>query len=185
MLNFPFSSAVLERITEVERPEVSETGDHLIVVFNNDFGLSILRDEYTYGGSDGLFEAVVIRGNKHLSDGDPFGDGEIIGWLTEDDVLDLAERVSAHTPEVQRQYEELRESEEIVLLFESIRLAILRTDVAEDPRDPDNPAKFREGVDISPEARQAVKSTTELFIKKVKELNYTVPTFLTEVLENL
>lgn len=185
MLNFAFTANVLERIAEIDRPLTVDGAEHLVVVFENGFGMSILRGEYTHGGPEGLFEVVVLGKDKEHSEGDPFGHGEIIGWLTDEDVVNLAIGISLHTAEAQHLYEEEIASADILDLFESIRVAILRTDVEEDPRDPDNPAKFLDGVDVSPEARQAVKSTAELFIRKIEDLKYTVPTFLREVLKNL
>lgn len=186
MLNFDFPSAVLDRIALVERPPASPGTDHLVVMFDNDFGVSILRSTYTYGGESGLFEIAIVRGeDKALSEGDPIGQGEIIGWLTDADVIELADRVSRHTAEAQKAYEDLLELEEIVMLFESIRVAILRTDGEEDPRNEDNPALLKTDAKISPEARQAVRSTTELFIRKIEEQGQVVPTYLIEVLADL
>ena len=70
MLNFAFSSEVLERITLVDRPQTANPKtEHLVVMFDNGFGISIIRGEFTYGSEDDLFEAAVVRGENQAFSG--------------------------------------------------------------------------------------------------------------------
>jgi hypothetical protein len=32
--------------------------------FNNGYGISVIRSQYSYGGSKGLYEAAVLKGEK-------------------------------------------------------------------------------------------------------------------------
>lgn len=185
MLNFAFPADVLERITVVDRPLVSPGTDHMVVMFDNGFGASILRSEFTYGGPEGLFEIVVVLEDGTPSENDPVGKGEIIGWLTEADVITTAQKVSEISKADVKAIEDALEIESITLLFESVRVAILRTDGEDDPRNPDNPALLREDANVSHDARQAIVWTTQLFIRKIQEEGLTVPSYLYEVLDDL
>lgn len=60
--------------------------------FPNGYGISVISDNHSYGGKDGLYEIGVL---------DPFGDlcystpvaDDVIGWLSEDDVSRIMKEV--------------------------------------------------------------------------------------------
>jgi hypothetical protein len=63
--------------------------------FENGFGASVAKGEFTYGGTKDLFELGVIKfdgNNSFLVYDTPITD-EVIGWLTNDEVLELLERI--------------------------------------------------------------------------------------------
>ena len=68
--------------------------------FSNGYGASVIRNEYSYGGSKGLFELGVTRfsgkGNFdwELTQSTPITD-DVIGYLTTEDVQDLLVRIQA------------------------------------------------------------------------------------------
>ena len=68
--------------------------------FNNDYGVSIAKHDYSYGNKDDKFEVAVI---EFYSDDNTNWDltydteitNDVIGWLSQKDVEDLIERVIA------------------------------------------------------------------------------------------
>jgi hypothetical protein len=68
-----------------ELPDLS--GIHCRIMFDNGFGASIVRHEYSYGGRDGLYEIAVLD----KFDGSPIYytsiTNDVLGYLSEDDVV--------------------------------------------------------------------------------------------------
>jgi hypothetical protein len=64
--------------------------------FENGYGLSVIRSEYSYGGSDGLFEAAVLY-DDHIVYDTPIT-SDVLGWQTQDDIVDLIALVEALPP---------------------------------------------------------------------------------------
>ena len=67
--------------------------------FPNNYGVSVIRNRYSQGGEQGLYEVAVI----YMAPGDimsrihyanPVANGDVIGHLTEDEVTDIMKRVS-------------------------------------------------------------------------------------------
>lgn len=60
--------------------------------FDNNYGISVIRTPYSYGGDKGLFEAAVLhkneKGNFVCCYDTPITD-YVKGWLTKDDVCDM------------------------------------------------------------------------------------------------
>jgi hypothetical protein len=79
---------------EAAREIVLAEGDHgEWVFFANGRGVSVIRNEFSYGGRSGLFEVAVLdeEGNPDYST--PVAD-DVKGWLTVPEVLDVMKAVS-------------------------------------------------------------------------------------------
>tara|TARA_R100000152_G_C6782293_1_gene219622 strand:+ start:764 stop:1087 length:324 start_codon:yes stop_codon:yes gene_type:complete len=73
--------------------------------FSNNRGISIIRNEFTYGGTEGLYEIAVVawwtdkKGNKdHAVDYSTEITDDVIGHLTMEDVEKIAERIKKLSP---------------------------------------------------------------------------------------
>ena len=73
-------------------------GEHAFYMFDNYYGVSVIRGQYTYGGKKGLYELAVI----HMGPNDkestivyntPVTD-DVIGYLTPEEVSDIMKQVS-------------------------------------------------------------------------------------------
>jgi hypothetical protein len=62
------------------------------VMFNNGYGVSVVKGEYTYGGRDGLYELAVLGSDGKLCYSTPVTD-DVEGYLSEDDVTKLLEQI--------------------------------------------------------------------------------------------
>lgn len=73
-------------------------GVHYHFYFDNGYGASVIRHEYSYGGDQGLWELAVLAGdllcyNTEITD-------DVIGYLTEEEVEELLNRIKALEPTV-------------------------------------------------------------------------------------
>jgi hypothetical protein len=76
-------------------------GECLVYRFDNGFGASVVRNNYSYGGSEGLWELGVIR-----FVGEDFWDlvydtpitDDVIGSQTEEEIADLLVQIAALPP---------------------------------------------------------------------------------------
>ena len=60
--------------------------------FDNGWGVSVVRGERTYGGSNGLYELAVLRdGDLHYEN--DVAKGDVVGWLRPEDVTDAMKLV--------------------------------------------------------------------------------------------
>ena len=66
-----------------ELPDMS--GIFCRIQFENGFGASIVKHEYSYGGKDGLYEIAVIDSEGQLTYETPITD-DVLGYLSEEDV---------------------------------------------------------------------------------------------------
>jgi hypothetical protein len=62
------------------------------ITFENGYGASVVKGEYTYGGKDGLYELAVLDSNGNLIY-DTSITGDVAGYLSEDDVTKLMEQI--------------------------------------------------------------------------------------------
>lgn len=69
-------------------------GERTVYRFPNGLGASVIRGEYSYGGKQGLFELAVLDTAGEI-DYDTEIASDVIGHLTEGDVLALLERIKA------------------------------------------------------------------------------------------
>lgn len=82
------------KIYEVPIPEVHE-GFHHWFKFDNNYGASVIKHKYSYGYDDDLFELAVLYFEDdipYLTYTTPITD-DVIGYLTNDQVLELLERI--------------------------------------------------------------------------------------------
>lgn len=71
--------------------------------FPNNFGVSVIKTEYSYGGKDGLYEVAVLdrktggirREPTELSSDRSMVTDSIVGWLTPEGVTDFMRKVAA------------------------------------------------------------------------------------------
>lgn len=68
--------------------------------FENGYGASVVRHQYSYGGPEGLFELAVLDRSGHLTYDTPVT-SDVEGWLTEDAVQSLLAAIEA-LPEAPR-----------------------------------------------------------------------------------
>ena len=65
------------------------------VVFDNGYGLSVVRHESSYGGKQGLFEVMLTRNDNPYSLPPITEEGDTIkGFLTKEQVSEIIETVS-------------------------------------------------------------------------------------------
>lgn len=64
--------------------------------FTNGYGVSVIRNPYSYGGKTGLFELAVLKDTGVEWDlcYDTEITGDVLGWLTAQEVVECTERVS-------------------------------------------------------------------------------------------
>lgn len=62
-------------------------GVQCIVNFDNGFGASIVKHDYSYGGKDGLYELAVLKGDVLTYD-TPITE-DVLGYLTDRDVTEV------------------------------------------------------------------------------------------------
>ncbi len=58
------------------------------IKFDNGYGASVVRHEYSYGGRDGLYELAVLDSDGELCYNTPITN-DVMGYLTEDRVNEL------------------------------------------------------------------------------------------------
>ena len=62
------------------------------IQFDNGYGASIVRSQYTYGGDKGLYELAVLDSNGSLTYDTPITN-DVIGYLRPEDVTDVMEKI--------------------------------------------------------------------------------------------
>lgn len=63
-------------------------GKNSRIHFDNGYGASVVSHEFSYGGKEGLYELAVLFNNEiHYEN--PIANGDVIGYLTEEQVSDL------------------------------------------------------------------------------------------------
>jgi len=65
------------------------SGIYSRTMFENGFGASVIRQKYSYGGKDGLYELAVLDTDGEIDYDNPVAEGDVHGYLTEDDVTEL------------------------------------------------------------------------------------------------
>lgn len=70
-------------------------GPHKVYKFPNNYGASVIQNEWSYGGKDGLWEVGVI-----LFDGDDYEltystpiTNDVLGYLTDEEVCETLEQI--------------------------------------------------------------------------------------------
>jgi len=70
------------------KPHSNMDGIMSRIEFENGYGASIVKGEYTYGGKDGLYELAVLNNNGDLIYDTPIT-SDVEGYLSEAQVTDL------------------------------------------------------------------------------------------------
>jgi hypothetical protein len=63
------------------------------IQFDNGWGASVVCHNYSYGGKDGLYEVGVLASTGELHYINPVADGDVIGYLTEENVSEVLIRI--------------------------------------------------------------------------------------------
>ena len=85
-----------------EKPEFG--GVYKVIRFDNDYGASLICHAGSYGGNKGLWELALIEFEEGDEDMENFklihddnnvlgGDGDIVGWLNEKEVITLLHKI--------------------------------------------------------------------------------------------
>ena len=69
-------------------------GVQAIVKYENGYGASVVKHDYSYGNRDGLFEIAVIGPDGDLHYDNPVANGDVLGYLTKEDVSETLEKIS-------------------------------------------------------------------------------------------
>lgn len=75
-------------------------GKQALIFFDNGFGVSVVKHPFSLGKKQGLYELAVITGDKDnisLNFSTPITDG-LLGYLSENDVTEIMEKVQRLTP---------------------------------------------------------------------------------------
>ena len=60
--------------------------------FENGWGASVVKHDYSYGGKEGLYELAVIKdGGLHYDN--PVANGDVLGYLDEDDITHALKQI--------------------------------------------------------------------------------------------
>ncbi len=62
------------------------------ITFDNGYGASVVKHEFSYGGPNGLYELAVLDKNGDLTYDTPITN-DVIGYLREIDVTDVMEKI--------------------------------------------------------------------------------------------
>lgn len=62
------------------------------IVFDNGFGASVVKTDFSYGGKDGLYELAVIDKGGEVTYSTPVS-SDVVGYLSEDEVTGLLEQI--------------------------------------------------------------------------------------------
>jgi len=62
------------------------------IQFENGYGASVVKNDYTYGGDKGLYELAVLDSDGNLTYDTPVTD-DVIGYLRPEDVTDVMEKI--------------------------------------------------------------------------------------------
>lgn len=85
----------MKTFKDLEFEQMSDTfynGVRTRIHFENGFGASIVKHNYSYGGKEGLYELAVLYQNEIHYD-NPVADGDVRGYLTEEDVTELLNQI--------------------------------------------------------------------------------------------
>lgn len=79
--------------------------------FPNGYGASVVRHDFSYGHEEGKWELAVIKGPSwEICYGTPITD-DVIGWLDDNGVNELLEKIEALTGDYPMKKEQLPQAE--------------------------------------------------------------------------
>jgi hypothetical protein len=79
------------------KQRTSHGGIQYLAFFPNLYGVSIVKNDHSYGGTEGLWELAVLEGDEdewELTYDTPITDN-VLGYLTEDEVNEIVDKVIA------------------------------------------------------------------------------------------
>lgn len=62
------------------------------ITFENGYGASVVKTQYSYGGDRGLYELAVMKDNEIHYD-NPVAGGDVVGYLSEEEVSKLLTQI--------------------------------------------------------------------------------------------
>jgi hypothetical protein len=77
----------------IELNDLFYNGVQCRIHFDNGYGASVVRHNYSYGGREGLYELAVLGENGKLHYDNPVANGDVRGHLTEEEVTDLLKQI--------------------------------------------------------------------------------------------
>jgi hypothetical protein len=84
----------MKEFKDLEFKELPDgSGIYSRTMFENGFGSSVIRHKYSYGGADGLYELAVLDTEGEIDYDNSVAEGDVHGYLTEDDVTELLKRI--------------------------------------------------------------------------------------------
>ena len=75
-------------------PHPNMNGVQARIQFENGYGASVVKGEYTYGGNEGLYELAVLDSEGDLTYETPITN-DVLGYLSEDDVTDVLKQIQS------------------------------------------------------------------------------------------
>jgi hypothetical protein len=84
----------MKEFKDLEFKELPDgSGIYSRTMFENGFGASVICHKYSYGGNDGLYELAVLDTEGEIDYDNSVAEGDVHGYLTEDDVTELLKRI--------------------------------------------------------------------------------------------
>ena len=74
------------------KPHAMGEGVQSRISFDNNYGVSVVRTSWTYGGKDGLYELAVLDEHGNLTYNTSVTN-DVIGYLSEEEVSNVMEQV--------------------------------------------------------------------------------------------
>jgi hypothetical protein len=102
---------LVDGVTNVE-VDTHGFGPRVRVSFANGYGASVVRNMYSYGGSEGLWELAVLGSDGSLTYDTPIT-SDVIGHLHGGEVIEKLREISALTAEVVEEHIRVRVASEI------------------------------------------------------------------------
>lgn len=91
----------MNKSLETIKSGLAESGDFQErVTFPNGRGVSIIRNSYSYGGRDGMFEVAVLDASGELDYSTPVT-ADVLGYQTVEDVLRTMQEVAELSAELE------------------------------------------------------------------------------------
>ena len=69
-------------------------GKQARIMFDNGYGASVVSHNFSYGGSEGLYELAVLGKDGDLTYDTPVTN-DVLGWLTDKEVTEYMEDIQA------------------------------------------------------------------------------------------
>ena len=80
------------------RSEAIFNGFQWVVGYPNGWSFDVVKHTYSYGQKDDLWELAVFDSHEELRYDTPITD-DVIGWLSEEEIVAIAQQVAALPPE--------------------------------------------------------------------------------------